>query len=59
MAVSEQATVNPVDWSGFGRTPDWRDGIGERTRKLWSTFSDDLKIALAEDAHDLLLAGAS
>jgi len=58
MLVSEQATVVPMDWSAAGRTPDWRNGVGERTRQLWSTFSDDLKIALAEDAHELVSPGA-
>jgi hypothetical protein len=58
MIVSEQATLNPIDWSTTGSVRDWREGIGGRTRRLWDTFSDDLKIALAQDAHDLLLAGA-
>jgi hypothetical protein len=57
MVSPEHATLNPVDWSTSGSAPDWRSGIGERTRQLWNTFSDDLKIALAKDAHDLLLAG--
>lgn len=58
MGVAEQALVNPADWALLGEAQDWRSRIGIRTRKLWDTFSDDLKIALAEDADDMLLAGA-
>ncbi|HEV2568027.1 hypothetical protein [Sphingomonas sp.] len=57
MSIVEHAVLNPVDWSTSGIATDWRSGIGERTRQLWDTFSNDLKIALAKDAQDLLLAG--
>lgn len=59
MAISEQAVANPADWTVLANAPDWRDGIGERTRQLWDSFSDDLKVALAQDAHDRLAAGSN
>lgn len=59
MDVAEQAVINPLDWPAAGSASDWRHNIGSRTRQLWDTFSDDLKVALAEDAHESLAPGAS
>jgi hypothetical protein len=59
LTVAENATLNLIGWSTAGTASAWREGIGGRTRQLWNTFSDDRKIALAEDAHDLLLAGTN
>lgn len=35
------------DWSW-----DWRDYVGDRTRAIWHTFTDEQKEAIALDAHD-------
>jgi hypothetical protein len=59
MNVGEQAVMTPADWATDGSKIDWRNRIGVRTRQLWPTFSNDLKVALAEDADDLLLSGQS
>ena len=41
------------DWTIGGKVHNWRNHVGERTRKLWSTFSPEQRIAIAADADDL------
>ena len=39
-------------WAGAGRVHEWRNYVGERTRVLWATFTDDQLLALAADADE-------
>lgn len=46
---------NPL-WDHVGRVHDWRNYVGDATRALWGTFTDEQVMALAADADEL--AGA-
>lgn len=35
-----------------GRVHDWRNHVGENARRLWLTFTDEQRRALAQDADD-------
>ena len=44
------------NWEEGGRVHNWRNHVGDRTRRLWATFTREQREALAMDADDL--AGA-
>lgn len=46
--VHEQALAG--DFSNIGRVHDWRNHIGQKLIELWPTFTNEQKIAIAEDA---------
>lgn len=39
-----------VDLSGGGHIHNWRTYIGENTARIWRTFTDEQRMALALDA---------
>jgi hypothetical protein len=44
--------IDKPDWESCGKVHDWRNYITERVRRLWSTFTDEQKYALAEMAEE-------
>lgn len=39
-------------WEEGGRTHNWQNYIGQKTRNLWAQLTDNIKIALATDAQE-------
>lgn len=48
--------VAAPQWEKAGRVHDWRNHVGEHTKKIWSTFTPEQKMAIALDADDLASA---
>lgn len=48
--LKEQA-LDPK-WDEAGRVHDWRNHVGENVKAIWHTFTDEQKLALAEDADE-------
>lgn len=44
--------VDVPEFDGATRIHDWRNHVGERTQKLWDTFSHEQRLAIAMDAED-------
>lgn len=42
-------------WKEGGRVHNWQNYIGERTQVIWNSLTDEVKKALALDAHDLAM----
>lgn len=40
-------------WSEATKVHDWRNHVPERIQELWSTFTDEQRIALVEWADEL------
>lgn len=47
--ADDEALLN-VDFDLAGGIHDWRNYVGENTRRLWRTFTSEQRRALAEDA---------
>mgnify|MGYP000851059213 CR=1 FL=1 len=43
--------LNP-DWSRTERVHSWHNYIGDKTRAIWHTLTDEQKLAIAEDADE-------
>jgi len=43
---------NP-DWKYYDKVHGWRNYIGEETKKIWSTFTDKQKAAMAAGADEI------
>lgn len=41
-----------IDWDSGGRVHNWRRYVGERTRKVWTRLSYEVRLAIALDADD-------
>lgn len=41
------------EWDNAGLVHDWKNHIGEHVQKLWESFSDEQKAAIAEHADDM------
>jgi predicted metal-dependent enzyme (double-stranded beta helix superfamily) len=60
MRFSDEVYVSPTDanairdpqWDRAGWVHDWRNHVGERTQAIWSTFTDEQRLALAADAAE-------
>lgn len=39
-------------WDRADKVHDWRNHVGEKTRRMWDTFSDIQRLALAADADE-------
>lgn len=37
-------------WSDARRVHEWRNHIGEHTKQIWDSFTDEQRLALAADA---------
>ena len=48
--LTAEALDPDIQWDASG-TWNWRDYIGEHTKAVWGTFTDEQKIALAMDAE--------
>lgn len=48
--VRKQALKEP-QWAMRGRVHDWRNHISPRLRAIWSGFTDEQKLAIAEQAE--------
>ena len=46
------ASIANPEWDKAGKCHDWRNYIGEMTRRIWVSFSDAQKLALALDADE-------
>lgn len=44
-----EALRNP-QWETVGRVHDWRNHVGENTKAIWASFSDEQRLAIAADA---------
>jgi len=41
-----------VWWELGGRVHNWQNYIGDRVKALWRNLSDDIKLAIAQDAEE-------
>ena len=39
-------------WDGARKVHDWRNHVGEHTKALWNSFTDEQRLAIAADAAD-------
>lgn len=44
--------VDKPEWEKAGRTHDWRNHVGRRTRDIWDSLTPEQRLAIAQDAQD-------
>jgi hypothetical protein len=42
----------PISWTAGGRVHNWRNHVGERTKAIWNSLTNEQKLAIAADAYD-------
>ncbi len=53
--IVHQQALSPDPWSDTGKVHEWRNYINGLLRDMWNTFSDEQKIAIAENAERIAL----
>lgn len=51
--ADDQKALRSVDFTSTTRIHDWRNYVGDNTRRLWSTFTDEQRLAIALDADEM------
>jgi hypothetical protein len=46
------AQLSNPEFDNAGRVHDWRNHVGEATKSLWHTFTDEQKAAIAVDSDE-------
>lgn len=46
------ALSNAPDWEAGGRVHNWRNHIGEHTKAVWPTLTENQRLAIILDADD-------
>jgi hypothetical protein len=44
--------INP-NWNERDDVHNWRNYISDRLRAIWHTFTDEQKVAIADNAYDI------
>ena len=44
--------IDNPKWEEAGKVHDWRNYVGERTKAIWHTFTQEQRRAIALDADD-------